>query len=210
MTDGVVYVVDDDVAVRRALPRLLRSVGLESVAFSSAQAFLDHPRGDEPACLVLDVRLPGVGGLDLQTRLADAERALPIIFITGHGTVPTSVRAMKGGAVDFLQKPFDDDDLVAAVQRALERSRRERSEGAARREIETRVSTLTPRERQVLDLVTKGLLNKQIAAGLGAAEKTIKIHRGRVMQKMQAGSVAEVVRMTERLGASAGPTTRAP
>jgi FixJ family two-component response regulator len=210
MSDGVVYVVDDDVAVRRALPRLLRSVGLDAVVFPSAQEFLDHPRGDGPACLVLDVRLPGLGGLDLQARLADGGRALPIVFITGHGTVPTSVRAMKGGAVDFLQKPFDDDDLIAAVQRALGRSRRDRSEDEARREIEERMRTLTPRERQVLDLVTKGLLNKQIAAELGAAEKTIKIHRGRVMQKMHAGSVAEIVRMTVLLGAPGGRTPKTP
>jgi len=205
-TDGIVYVVDDHMAVRRAIPRLLRSIGLEAVAFASAQEFLDHKQVDGPACLVLDVRLPGLGGLDLQARLADAQRALPIIFITGHGTVPTSVRAMKGGAVDFLQKPFDDDDLIAAVQRALGLSRQQRVESAARHEIEHRVRTLTPRERQVLEAVSKGMLNKQIAAELGAAEKTIKIHRGRVMQKMQAGSVADIVRMTERLASPGGPT----
>ena len=207
MSDAVVYVVDDDPNVGRSLCRLIRSVGLNALAFSSAQAFLDHHRPDVPACLILDVRMPGVGGLDLQTRLGNVQHTVPIIFITGHGNVPTSVRAMKGGAIDFLQKPFNDDELLAAVQRALTLSRHARSEGAARAEIEQRVQTLTPRERQVLALVAKGLLNKQIAAELGAAEKTIKVHRGRVMQKMQANSVADIVRMAEKIGLSAGSAT---
>lgn len=200
MNDAVVYVVDDDEPVRRALSRLMRSAGLEAKAFPSAQAFLDHPVADRPSCLVLDVRLPGASGLDLQSALSQARREIPIIFITGHGTVPTSVRAMKGGAVDFLQKPFDDRDLLEGVRRALQRSREARAKGAERSEIEGRLDRLTPRERDVLALVVAGLLNKQIADRLGIAEKTIKVHRGRVMQKMEAGSVADLVRMTERLG----------
>ena len=200
MSEAVVYVVDDDESVRRALSRLLRSAGLEAKTFPSAQAFLEHPVTDRPSCLVLDIRLPGPSGLDLQSALSQAQREIPIIFITGHGTVPTSVRAMKGGAVDFLQKPFDDRDLLAGVQRALERSREGRASRAQRSEIEGRLVRLTPREREVLALVVAGLLNKQIADKLGIAEKTIKVHRGRVMQKMEAGSVADLVRMTERLG----------
>jgi FixJ family two-component response regulator len=200
VSDGVVYIVDDDAAMGRALCRLLGTVGLEAVAFSSAQAFLEHPRHEGASCLVLDVRMPGVGGLDLQTQLRDAQTTMPIVFITGHGNVPTSVRAMKGGAIDFLQKPFNDNELLAAVQRAVAVSRQAWSENAGRAEIERRLALLTPREREVLALVVRGRLNKQIAGELGAAEKTIKIHRGRVMQKMQANSVADLVRMTERLG----------
>lgn len=202
MSDATVYVVDDDAAVGRSLCRLIRSVGLDAVAFSSAQSFLDHPRADGPACLVLDVRMPRLGGLDLQAQLGASRYTLPIVFITGHGNVPTSVRAMKGGAVDFLQKPFNDDDLIAAVQRAVALSRQALAEAAIRSDIERRIRTLTPRERQVMDLVVKGLLNKQIAGALGAAEKTVKVHRGRVMQKMQAGSVAELVQMAERIAQS--------
>jgi FixJ family two-component response regulator len=199
-SDAVVYVVDDDAGVRKALSRLIRSVGLEVVALPSAQEFLDTPPPGRPACLVLDVRLPGLGGLDLQSRLGQGQQSLPIVFISGYGNVPTSVRAMKGGAVDFLQKPFEDEDLLAAVQRALALSRRALAERVARGEIEQRLDSLTRREREVLDLVVTGMLNKQIAAELGAAEKTIKVHRGRVMHKMRAGSVAELVRMTETVG----------
>ena len=200
MNDAVVYVVDDDESVRRALSRLMRATGLEAKAFPSAQAFLEHPAPDRPACLVLDVRLPGPSGLDLQSALSQAQREIPIVFITGHGTVPTSVRAMKGGAVDFLQKPFDDRDLLEAVQRALQRSRAGRADQAERAKVDERFGRLTPREREVLALVVTGLLNKQIADKLGIAEKTIKVHRGRVMQKMEAGSVADLVRMTGRVG----------
>jgi FixJ family two-component response regulator len=199
-SDAIVYVVDDDAGVRKALSRLIRSVGLEVVALPSAQEFLDTPPPGRPACLVLDVRLPGLGGLDLQSRLGQGQQSLPIVFISGHGNVPTSVRAMKGGAVDFLQKPFEDEDLLAAVQRALALSRRALAERVARGEIEQRLDSLTRREREVLELVVTGMLNKQIAAELGAAEKTIKVHRGRVMHKMRAGSVAELVRMTETVG----------
>jgi FixJ family two-component response regulator len=200
--DGLVFVVDDDISVRRSLGVLIRSIGLESEAFPSAQAFLDHPLPDRPCCLVLDLRLPGPSGLDLQLALLKRSRTIPIIFISGHGDVPITARAMKGGAIDFLSKPFNDQDLLDAVQRALAKDRLARAEAAERAVIERHVATLTPRERQVMLLVVRGLLNKQIAGELGAAEKTIKIHRGRMMQKMEAGSVAELVRMTEKVGLS--------
>jgi len=204
VSEATVYIVDDDAGIGRALCRLVRAIGLDAVAFSSAQAFLDHPRSTGPACLVLDVRMPGLGGLDLQARLDEARHTLPIVFVTGHGSVPTSVRAMKGGAVDFLQKPFNEDELIAAVQRALTLSRQAHSVATARAEIDRRVRTLTPREREVMALVVKGLLNKQIAGELGAAEKTVKVHRGRVMHKMQADSVADLVHMAERIGLPTG------
>ena len=196
---GVVYVVDDDASVRRALGLLIRSVGLESQVFESAEAFLDHPVPPRPACLVLDVRLPGPSGLELQSALLKATRHIPIVFISGHGDVPMTARAMKGGAVDFLSKPFNDQDLLDAIQRALAQDRLAVADASEREAIDRRVSTLTPRERQVMALVVRGLLNKQIAAELGAAEKTIKIHRGRMMQKMAAASVADLVRMTEKI-----------
>jgi FixJ family two-component response regulator len=199
MDEGVVYVVDDDASVRRALSRLIHSVGLEVMTFPSAHAFLAFTPSDRPACLVLDVRLPGPSGLDLQAALTQADRSVPIVFITGHGNVPTSVRAMKGGAVDFLQKPFNDQELLDCVQRALRRSGEERAERAERSELERRVGSLTPREREVLLLGVAGMLNKQIADKLGIAEKTIKVHRGRVMEKMQADSIADLVRMSEKL-----------
>jgi FixJ family two-component response regulator len=200
MTSEVVYVVDDDESVRRSLARLLRAAGRTAETFPSAQAFLDRELPDRTACLVLDVRLPGLSGLDLQGALARAGRIVPIVFITGHGNVPMSVQAMKDGAVDFLQKPFDEAALLAAIDRALDRCREARADRAQRITIQQRFDTLTPRERQVLGLVVAGLLNKQIAASLGAAEKTIKIHRGRVMHKMEATSVADLVRMSQRIG----------
>jgi FixJ family two-component response regulator len=209
-SDGVVYVVDDDPGIRRALARLFRSVGLDVVTFPAAQAFIDAAPSRRPACLVLDVRLPGLGGLDLQSHLGPAQELLPIVFITGHGNVPMSVRAMKGGAVDFLQKPFEDEDLLAAVHRALALSRRGATESAARADVQQRLETLTPREREVLELVVTGMLNKQIAAALGAAEKTVKVHRGRVMHKMKASSVAELVRITELAGLKAPNTHKVP
>jgi FixJ family two-component response regulator len=196
----VVYVVDDDDAVRTALGRVLRSADLDAVTFDSAAAFLAHRRVDGPACLVLDVRLVDGSGLDLQSRIGDTEHELPIIFLTGYRDVPVCVRAMKGGAVDFLLKPCSDDELLDAIQRALARSRAARAERAGRRTFQERFATLTPREREVLTLVITGLLNKQIAAELGNAEKTVKIHRGRVMKKMRVDSVAELVRMTEKAG----------
>jgi len=203
MSGSIVYVVDDEDSVCRALARLIRSVGLGVETFHSARAFLEYTAPDRPACLVLDVRLSGPSGLDLQVALREAGRALPIVFITGHGDVPTSVRAMKGGAVDFLQKPFNDQELLDCIHRALARSREERADRAERTELERRLATLTPREREVLALVVTGKLNKQIAGDLGIAEKTIKVHRGRVMEKMQAGSVAALVRMAEKLSPQA-------
>jgi FixJ family two-component response regulator len=201
MTAGaVVYVVDDDESVRRSLARLIRSVGLDVETFPSSKAFLEHKLSDCPSCLVLDLKMPGSSGLDLQSALAETQPAIPIIFITGHGNVPASVRAMKGGALDFLQKPFSSQSLIDSIQRGLGRSRRARAEAAERTALQSRLDTLTARERQVLSLVVRGNLNKQIAAELGAAEKTIKVHRGRMMKKMGAGSVADLVRMTQTLG----------
>ena len=199
-SDAVVYVVDDDPSVRRALSRLVRSVGLPVETFPTAKAFLDAPLSDQPACLVLDVRLPGPSGLDLQSALREARRPLPIVFITGHASVSTSVRAMKGGAVDFLQKPFNDQELLDCIQRAIETSRRQRADQAEQAELGQRHAALTGRERQVLALVVTGMLNKQIAWELGIAEKTIKVHRARVMDKMRASSVADLVRLAEKLG----------
>jgi len=202
---GLVYVIDDDESVCRALGRLIRSVGLDVETFASARAFLERKPADRPACIVLDVRLPGASGLDLQVSLGRAQDAMPIIFITGHGNVPMSVRAMKKGALDFLQKPFQDQELLDAVQRALNRSRVVRVQESERAAVERRLATLTPREREVLRLVVRGMLNKQIAAELGAAEKTVKVHRGRVMKKMQADSVAEIVRMAQKVGLEGTP-----
>jgi FixJ family two-component response regulator len=200
MTDGpIVYVVDDDASFRKAVSRLLRTAGLEVEALASAQEFLEHPMADRPSCLVLDVRMPGPSGIDLQSALQEARRDIPIVFMTGHGDVSTSVRAMKGGAVDFLEKPFRAPELLACVQRGLARSQQSSGERAERAAIERRFATLTPRERDVLRLVVTGLLNKQIAGELGIAEKTVKIHRGQVMQKMEAGSVAELVPMAQKL-----------
>jgi FixJ family two-component response regulator len=198
--DAVVYVVDDDAGVRRSLARLVRSVGLNVETFPSAKEFLEHKGKDRASCLVLDVRLPGLSGLELQTAMGQSQRTMPIIFITGRGNVPMSVRAMKEGALDFLQKPFDPQGLLDAVQRALVRSSRARAVDVERAAIEERLALLTPREREVLTLLVTGMLNKQIAAELGAAEKTIKVHRGRVMKKMQAESVADLVRMTQKAG----------
>ena len=199
----VVYVVDDDASVCRALGRLFRANGLSTETFPSAKAFLDHPMAVRPTCLILDVRLPGPSGLDLQEALARANRDVPIIFITGHSDVPSTVRAMKGGAVDFLQKPFNDQELLNCVHRALARSRDRLAERSIRAILDQRLRTLTARERDVLLEVVTGKLNKQIAGDLGIAEKTVKVHRGRVMQKMQAGSVADLVRIVQKLGLSA-------
>ena len=203
MTDGpIVYVVDDDASFRKAVSRLLRTAGLEVEALASAKEFLEHPMVDRPSCLVLDVQMPGPSGMDLQAALQEARRDIPIVFMTGHGDVSTSVRAMKGGAVDFLEKPFRAPELLACVQRGLARSEQMRVEHVERAAIERRFATLTSRERDVLWLVVTGLLNKQIAGELGIAEKTVKIHRGQVMQKMEAGSVAELVPMAQKLRAS--------
>ncbi|HSD52271.1 MAG TPA: response regulator transcription factor [Candidatus Methylomirabilis sp.] len=198
--DAIVFVVDDDPAIRDALQTLLRSVGLRAQTFGTAQEFLRSPRLDAPACLVLDIQLPGLSGLDLQQALAQAGVQLPIIFMTGHGDIPMSVRAMKAGAVEFLTKPFRHQDLLDAIQQALARDRRARYERVEMAELRGRFDLLTPREREVLELVVAGLLNKQIAAKLGTSEITIKVHRGHLMRKMQADSLPRLVRMAERLG----------
>ena len=198
-TEGVVFVVDDAPSVRRSLKRLIQSAGFTVESFASAQEFLDHPRLDMPGCLVLDLKMPGVSGLELQDEIARAGLDLPVIFLTGYGTVPASVRAMKAGAVDFLEKPVDDNTLLDVIHLAVERNRRARSEQAEIRKIQRRLESLSPRERQVFGLLITGMLNKQIAAELGTAEKTIKVHRARVMEKMQAGSMAELVRLAGRV-----------
>lgn len=197
---GTVIVVDDDASVRKALGRLLRSAGFNVELRGSAEEFLRQAPENSPACLVLDVHMPGLSGLDLQRELSERDINLPIIFITGRGTVPMSVKAMKAGAVDFLPKPFDDDALLSVVGSAIEKDRHARHEQAEREEINQRLESLTPREREVLELVIIGKLNKQIASELGTSIKTIKVHRGRVMRKMNVKSVAELVHLTERVG----------
>jgi FixJ family two-component response regulator len=198
----IVFVIDDDDSVRRGLERLLRSVGLEVEVFASSRDFIARPLPDRPACVVLDLRLPGASGLEVQESMARAGREVPIIFISGYADVASSVRALKAGAIDFLQKPFSDQALLDIVHEALGRSRESRRHRAELAAIRVRFDTLTPRERDVLRLVLRGLLNKQIAAELGISEKTVKFHRGRVMEKTQAGSVAELVRQAEKLGPS--------
>jgi FixJ family two-component response regulator len=203
----VVFVVDDDPDVRAALRRLVHSVGLDVETFTSASEFLKIRRARAPACVILDVRLPDLSGLDLQEKLAEAGLDLPIIFITGYGDVPMTVRAMKAGALDFLTKPFRDQELLDAVQRGIEKHRGQLAKRAEMSELEVRLQSLTPRERQVFPLVAGGWLNKQIAAELGTSEKTIKIHRGQVMAKMKADSVANLVRMAEKLGLATSSNT---
>jgi FixJ family two-component response regulator len=197
--DAVVFVVDDDAAVRRSLDNLIRSVGLRAETFASAQEFLSSKRPEVPGCLVLDVRLPGLSGLDLQKRMAEADMEIPIIFITGHGDIPMTVQAMKAGAVEFLTKPFREQDLLDAIQQALERDRQTREQRAEIEGLRRRSASLTPREREVMALMVAGLLNKQIAGELGASETTVKIHRHNVMEKMGAGSLADLVRMADKL-----------
>src|SRR6516162_152633 len=198
-TEATVFIVEDDAPMRESLKNLIRSVGLRVEPFASAQEFLQGQRRDVPSCLVLDVRLPGQSGLDLQKRTTEAGLEIPIIFITGHGDIPMSVRAMKAGAVEFLTKPFRDQDLLDAIQQALERSQKARDQRAAIDELRNRFALLTPREREVMARVVAGLLNKQIGAELGTSETTVKIQRHQVMEKMGAGSLAELVRMADRL-----------
>jgi FixJ family two-component response regulator len=199
--NSTVFLVDDDASVRRALTRLIKSAGYQVQPFASAREFLDSGCPSQgPACLVLDIRMPGLSGLDLQRELKAASESLPIIFITGYRDIPTIVKAMKAGAVDFLPKPIQDKDLLRAIAQAIERHVRNRSERADIDEIQKRMGTLTPRQREVMALVVRGLLNKQIAFELGTVEKTIKVHRARVMQKMQVNSLAELVRIAERAG----------
>ena len=207
--DSIVFVVDDDSSVREALTDLITSIGLLVEAFKSAREFLEHMRYDTPACLVLDVRLPGLSGLDLQRELVRTEAPIPIIFITGHGDIPMSVRAMKEGAVEFLAKPFRDQDLLDAIQHALEIDRAARQERSLVADMRRRYESLTNREREVMRLVVSGLLNKQIAGELGSSEVTVKMHRGQVMRKMKAQSIVELLRMAEKIGiaSEAAPPT---
>lgn len=195
----VVFVVDDDPSVRSSLTFLIGTVGLRVESFDSAEAFLHKKLPDRPGCLVLDVRLPGLSGLDLQRELAARNMYIPIVFVTGHGDIPMSVRAMKAGAVEFLTKPFRDQDLLDAIRAALERDRFRRDQEKELMELRQRSESLTPREQEVISMVVSGMLNKQIAGQLGTSENTVKVHRSRAMEKMKAQSLADLVRMVERL-----------
>jgi FixJ family two-component response regulator len=206
---AIVFVVDDDAGIREAIRGLLASVGIEVQTFNSAAEFLGSERPEVPACLVLDVRLPGLSGLDLQRELSESGTTIPIVFITGHGDIPMSVEAMKGGAVEFLTKPFREQQLLDAVQHAIARDRVERKQRAEVAEIRQRYESLTPRERQVMAHVVAGRLNKQIAFDLGTSEITVKVHRAQVMQKMQVDSLAALVQLAERLKPLNAPTRAA-
>ena len=199
ISDAVVFIVDDDSLIRGSLEQLVKSVGFKSELFSSAQAFLDAELPNSPGCLVLDIRMPGLSGLDLHDELLKRRIYIPIIFITGHGTVPMSVRAMKAGAVDFLQKPFEDQELLDLIHHAIARNRQTLLDQAEINEIEQRIKSLTLREHEVLVLVTDGWLNKRIAYDLRMSENTVKTHRARIMRKMEVESLAELVRMTEKV-----------
>jgi FixJ family two-component response regulator len=199
-----VFVVDDDASVRKSLARLLKSAGYRPESFASAEEFIDRwERDPVPGCVLLDIQMPGLDGLQLQQKLQTATHGIPIIFITGHGDIPSSVTAMKAGAVDFFPKPFNDEDLLRAIREAIRRDAEERSERAEREAVSGRFETLTPREREVMAWVVRGMLNKQIAYELGTSEKTIKIHRGRVMEKMNVQSVADLVLAAQKLRLSA-------
>ena len=198
--EPIVFVVDDDASVCKALDRLIRSVGLKAETFPSAKDFLRREPHNGPSCLVLDIRMPGLSGLDLQRELAAKDYSIPIIFITGHGDIPMSVQAMKAGAVDFLPKPFSDQELLDAIHAAMEKDTLAREERAELSKIQRRIGSLTPREHEVFVRVVTGMLNKQIAWELGASEKTIKVHRARVMEKMGVQSVAELVHLAEKAG----------
>ncbi len=194
-----VFIVDDDASVRKSLARLMRSARLRVETFASANQFLERESCEEPCCLVLDVRMPGLNGLELQKVLAEKRRTVPIVFMTAHGDIPMSVRAMKAGAIDFLPKPFDDHDLLTAIRRAIKTDALAKQEEANRADFQRHVETLTPREHEVFHWVITGMHNKQIAFELGMSEKTLKVHRGRVMHKLQVGSVAELVRLAAKV-----------
>lgn len=198
--ETVVAIVDDDPSVREGLQSLIRSAGWRTETFASAQDFLASPRVEAPSCLILDLQLPGLSGLDLQKRMAESELEIPIVFLTGHGNIPASVQAMKAGAVEFLTKPVDAQELLQAIEEAVERDRRNRQQQAEMRDLRERYESLTAREQEVMLQVVSGLLNKQIAAELNIAEYTVKIHRGHAMRKMEAQSLADLVRMAESLG----------
>jgi FixJ family two-component response regulator len=198
--DSTVFVIDDDASVRKSLSRLLRSAGYTAETFSSAEEFLRREHFDGVGCILLDVKMPGLSGMDLQEELNKADYHLPIVFITGHGDIPTSVEAMKKGAVDFLTKPFDDEELLQALRAAIEKDRNARAEYTEVHEIRRLIELLTPREDEILRYVVTGMLNKQIALELGIAEKTVKVHRGRVMEKLGVDSVADLVRLAEKAG----------
>jgi FixJ family two-component response regulator len=197
---ALVSIVDDDASVRRGLARLVRAAGYDVETFASAHEYLSRPRPEDPCCLLLDVRMPGLSGLELQEALARTGRRVSIVFVSGHGDIPGSVKAMKSGAVDFLTKPVDDRELLGAIERAVARALQDRREQVVTRDVHDRIKNLTPREAQVFALVVTGRLNKQIAADLGISEKTVKVHRGRVMEKMRARSLAELVRLADQGG----------
>jgi FixJ family two-component response regulator len=203
--NAVIAIVDDDPSVRRGLERLIRSVGWQAETFASAQEFLARPGSEPPSCVVLDLQLPGLSGLDLQRRMAEAGLYTPIVFLTGHGSIPATVQAMKAGAIEFLTKPVDEQDLLRAIQEAIERDRRTRQQHADMRDLRDRYESLTAREQEVMRQVVSGLLNKQIAAELRITEDTVKFHRGHIMRKMHAGSLADLVRMSENLGIHSSP-----
>jgi FixJ family two-component response regulator len=198
--EAIVFVVDDDTSVREALQRLVRSAGLRVEAFASAEEFLNRAPADAPSCVLLDLRLPDLSGLDLQRRMAESNHQIPIVFITGHGDIPTTVRAMKAGAVEFLTKPLVEGDVLESIRQAIARDRAAREHQAAAADMHDRYASLTPREQEVMAWVVSGLLNKQVAGELGISEETVKVHRGQVMRKMGADSLADLVRMSGRLG----------